>query len=185
MSPNPADGGTLYPLSEMPSSAVKAGSMDDPVWNEPILPVQRAERQPKRAAWIALVLVLVVGIDGGATWWAISRRNLSLPSSRQTPLQETTSWFQAVDAKDLSAARAHFVAWSGSDMNSNDGDTSQWPTFADIHCRNVGHQSNSTAVVYCTFNQSPVAGKQTDAFWTVSLQRNGAGPWLINNYGQG
>jgi hypothetical protein len=38
--------------------------------------------------------------------------------------------------------------------------------------------------MYCTFNESPGPG-QTDAFWTVSLQRNGAGPWLINNYGQG
>jgi hypothetical protein len=69
-------------------------------------------------------------------------------------------------------------------MDWNDGDTSQWPTFSNIQCRSVGRQSARTAQMSCTFNESPGPG-QTDAFWTVSLQRSGAEPWLINNYGQG
>jgi hypothetical protein len=41
-------------------------------------------------------------------------------------------------------------------------------------------------LVYCTFSESqaPAVGNP-DSFWTVELQRQPDGRWLISSYGQG
>jgi hypothetical protein len=50
----------------------------------------------------------------------------------------------------------------------------------------AGQSSATTASVYCTFSESraPAVGNP-DSFWTVDLQRQSDGRWLISNYGQG
>jgi hypothetical protein len=65
------------------------------------------------------------------------------------------------------------------------GDTSTWPTFSALHCQPTS-QSTTTALVYCTFSESqaPAVGNP-DSFWTVELQRQPDGRWLISSYGQG
>jgi len=47
-------------------------------------------------------------------------------------------------------------------------------------------KSGRNATVYCSFNESPSSSEgNPDSFWTISMQRNDSGGWLINNYGQG
>jgi hypothetical protein len=70
-------------------------------------------------------------------------------------------------------------------MNWGNGDTSTWPTFSALHCKQLSHRA-TTATVYCSFkeSQAPAVGNP-DSFWTVSLHRQRGGRWLITNYGQG
>lgn len=64
-------------------------------------------------------------------------------------------------------------------------DTSTWPVFSNLRCKPAGRGAR-TASVYCTFSESqaPAEGNP-DSFWTVYLQRQPGGRWLIDNYGQG
>ena len=70
-------------------------------------------------------------------------------------------------------------------MNWGNGDTSAWPVFSALHCK-LASRGATTASVYCTFSESqaPAVGNP-DSFWTVYLQRQPDGRWLIDNYGQG
>jgi hypothetical protein len=83
------------------------------------------------------------------------------------------------------AALAHFEPAVAEQMDWGNGDTSTWPTFSLLHCKPTS-QSATTASVYCTFSESqaPAVGNP-DSFWTVDLQRQSDGRWLISNYGQG
>jgi len=105
----------------------------------------------------------------------------------QSPEQATLSWFSAIDHKDRAAVLAHFTTAAANQMGLGwtTWDTSAWPTFSALHCRQLG-RSAATASVYCTFkeSQAPSVGNP-DSFWTVYLQRQADGRWLITNYGQG
>jgi len=103
----------------------------------------------------------------------------------QSPEQATLSWFFAVNHKDKAAAVAHFTPAAAGDMNWGNGDTSTWATFSALQCKQISASAVS-AVVYCTFkeSQAPSVGNP-DSYWTVSLERQTDGRWLINNYGQG
>lgn len=103
----------------------------------------------------------------------------------RSPEQATLSWFFAVNHKDKAAAVAHFQPAAAGQMNWGNGDTSTWPTFSALHCRQLS-RSGTTATTYCRFkeSQAPAAGNP-DSFWTVSLHRQPDGRWLITNYGQG
>lgn len=63
---------------------------------------------------------------------------------------------------------------------------SQWgPPFTHLHCS----QSSDTATrahVYCTFDKinDPGTGMSNVSFWSVYMQRDASGPWLISGYGQ-
>jgi hypothetical protein len=78
-------------------------------------------------------------------------------------------------------ALAHFVA--------ADREMMQWsswpPTFRHVHC-SLSSEDGTSAHVYCTFADiyDPEAGMSGDSFWSVFLQREPSGRWLINNYGQ-
>ena len=113
------------------------------------------------------------------------RADLPAASSYQSPEQATLSWFYAVNHKDKAAAVAHFESAAADQMDWGGGDTSTWPTFSALHCQPTS-QSATTALVYCTFSESqaPAVGNP-DSFWTVELQRQPDGRWLISNYGQG
>ena len=70
-------------------------------------------------------------------------------------------------------------------MNWGNGDTSTWPTFSALHCKQVT-SSAAIASVYCAFSESqaPSAGNP-DSFWTITLERQPDKQWLITSYGQG
>jgi hypothetical protein len=111
--------------------------------------------------------------------------SMSAASLYQSPVQATLSWFFAVNHKDKTAAVAHFTTASAGQMDWGNGDTSTWSTFSALRCKQVSGSALS-AVVYCTFKESaaPSVGNP-DSFWTVSLDRQPDGRWLITNYGQG
>jgi hypothetical protein len=127
----------------------------------------------------ALLAVLSVGIALTACG------KTAAPLRPSTPLAAAQSWFAAINAKDLKSAQSHFVVSQRSMMDWGGGDTATWSTFSHLHCKTLSH-SGVAAVIYCSFSESasPSEGNP-DSFWTISLQRSGHGPWLINNYGQG
>ena len=92
------------------------------------------------------------------------------------------SWFYAVNHKDMAAAISHFAPAAAAQMEWYGG-PSAYPTFSELHCRQVS-TDGSTASVLCTFTElhSP-PGTQIDNFWTVELQRQPDGRWLITGYG--
>jgi hypothetical protein len=103
----------------------------------------------------------------------------------QSPMQATLSWFSAINHKDKAAAAAHFEPSAAGQMNWGNGDTSTWPTFSALRCKQVSRGATS-ASVDCTFSESqaPSAGNP-DSFWTVYLKRQPDKRWLITGYGQG
>jgi hypothetical protein len=113
------------------------------------------------------------------------RPSISAATLYQSPEQATLSWFYALDHKDKAAAVAHFEP-TAADMMDWYGGPSAYPTFSELHCRQLS-SSGATAVVLCTFKetQNPAFYVQPDNFWTVGLQRQPDGRWLITNYGTG
>jgi hypothetical protein len=102
-----------------------------------------------------------------------------------TPLLAARSWFQSINDKNLTAAEDHFVPAARDMMDWGGGDTSTWSTFTDLHCRTLS-DNRGRATVLCNFVESASSSEgNPDSFWTVSLQRQAPGIWLINNYGQG
>lgn len=111
--------------------------------------------------------------------------SISAAALYQSPEQATLSWFYALNHKDMAAAVAHFQSAAAYMMTDGYGGPAAWPTFSALHCRQVS-ASSDTAVVLCTFSESGgLAGVQQDNFWTVDLDRQPDGRWLITNYGQG
>jgi hypothetical protein len=101
-----------------------------------------------------------------------------------TPLHSVYSWFSAINHKDELSMVAHAAPVLKNDMNWNDGDTSVWPTFANVSCH-LAHSRPSSANILCTFKESAPPGNQIETFWSVALARSSTGKWLITNYGQG
>jgi hypothetical protein len=101
-----------------------------------------------------------------------------------SPLTATFSWFRAINEKIPSALITHAAPNARDMMNWNDGMTSQWPEFSKIQC-SIRKSTHSTSDVLCTFNETAPPGNNLDSFWTVALQHEKSGRWLITNYGQG
>ena len=127
----------------------------------------------------------VFGLVIGAGFVLAACGGPNAPKTASTPLAAAQAWFKSINDKNLEAAQAHFVVSERQMMDWGGGDTSTWPTFTDLHCRTLS-ASTSKAGLYCNFDESaaPAEGNP-DSFWTISMQRSGHGPWLINNYGQG
>ena len=154
--------------------------------------------QPMRAEWyvsagaILVVCAAVAGCGSPPSSRVSSPvpdklRQASVPAvaSYQSPEQATLSWFSAINHKDKAAAIAHFAAAAADQMNWGNGDTSTWPTFSSLHCRQVS-RSATAASVNCTFSESQAESVgNPDSFWTVDLKRQPDNRWLITNYGQG
>ena len=106
-------------------------------------------------------------------------------ASFATPLQAALSWFAAVNAKDRAAAVAHFLPARANEMNWGGGDTATWSTFTGVRCQTTS-QAAASAAVYCSFAESasPSEGNP-DSSWTVWLDRQPDGRWLIEDYGNG
>jgi hypothetical protein len=103
-----------------------------------------------------------------------------------SPEQATLSWFYAVNHKDSAAATAHFTRAAAALMDWGGGNTAAWSTFSALRCRPAHLPSATAATVFCSFSESASASEgNPDGFWTVWLQRQRDGRWLIDNYGQG
>lgn len=100
-------------------------------------------------------------------------------------MQAALSWFSAINRKDKPATVAHFEPAAVGLMNWGDGDTSTWPTFSAVDCRQVARNA-ATPSVYCTFSESqaPAEGNP-DSFWAITLALQPDKQWLITSYGQG
>jgi hypothetical protein len=118
-----------------------------------------------------------VGCSGGTTAAHPGRDQLG------SPLDATTSWFTAINAKKGAATLAHFSANAGV-RSAWTTDPAGWPTFTGVNCRSAQSTANE-ATMTCTFHESdlPDAGN-VDDFWDVHLVRHGD-TWLIDDYGQG
>jgi hypothetical protein len=111
-----------------------------------------------------------------------TRASISAAALFQSPEQAAVSWFYALNLKDMAAAVAHFAPAAADQMDWYGG-ASAYPTFSDLRCRQVSAYS-TTASVLCTFKELHAQpGTQLDNFWTVELQRQPDGRWLITNYG--
>jgi hypothetical protein len=133
-----------------------------------------------RVAWAAAIAgAVAVGGCGS------SQDSKVTAALYRSPEQATLSWFYAINHKDKADAVAHFTRAAAGQMDWGNEDTSTWPTFSALRCKPAS-RGVTTASVYCTFSESqaPAVGNP-DSFWTVYLQRQPDGRWLIGNYGQG
>ncbi|MBO0831569.1 MAG: hypothetical protein J2P28_04485 [Actinobacteria bacterium] len=111
-----------------------------------------------------------------------ARAGLSAADLYQSPEQATLSWFYALNHKDMPAAVAHFLP-AAAPMMKWYGGPSEYPTFSALHCTQLS-RIGMTARVFCTFKElGGLPGTQTDSLWTVELQLQPDGRWLITNYG--
>jgi len=111
-----------------------------------------------------------------------ARTSISAGALFQSPEQAAVSWFYALDHKDIAAAVAHFAPAAADQMDWYGG-ASAYPTFSDLQCRQIS-TDGTTASVVCTFKELHVEpGTQVDNFWTIELQRQPDGRWLITSYG--
>lgn len=117
----------------------------------------------------------VTGASGGS---------LSGPTPKvQSPTDTALAWFAAIDEKNFPVAVGHFVSSARTMMNWADfGSVS----YSNVHCT-LRSQTETQAVVLCMFVVHAPSGEPSGgaSFWTVEMERNGDGPWLIDNYGQG
>lgn len=123
----------------------------------------------------------------GRTSHGPGRASVSAAALYQSPVQATLSWFYAFNHKDMAAAAAHFEPAEAYMMTAGYGGPSAWPTFSALHCRQLSAWG-LTAVVLCTFKETEApefSYFQPDNFWTVELDRQPDGRWLITNYGTG
>jgi hypothetical protein len=99
----------------------------------------------------------------------------------EPPVATTLSWFSAVNRHNMPLALAHFLPADRGQM-----EWSQWgPPFTHLHC-SLSSGTAKDAHVYCTFDKinDPDTGMSNVSFWSVYLQRDSSGRWLINGYGQ-
>lgn len=168
----------------------KVGSIDDPVWQEESIPLptgsQDALRRNRTMTLALSAAAAAVIFAAGLTFWLSGSSGGPIqPTATQTPKDEAMSWFEAINDKNLSAAQAHFVPTDRDMVDWGGGDTSSWSTFTNLRCTSL-KGSTMSAVVYCSFKESASSSEgNPDSFWTISMQRAGSGPWLIDNYGQG
>jgi hypothetical protein len=134
-----------------------------------------------RRRWI-VALIAIVGGSSIAVAVVASQRGPLPKIAVQRPVATTLSWFSAVNAQNKGLALAHFVPADREMM-----EWSSWgPPFTHLRC-SLQSGSASAAVVSCTFADinDPDAGMSNVSSWSVYLQRESSGRWLINNYGQG
>ena len=140
---------------------------------------------PMTKWWMAAGTAVIAGVVAVAGCGSSQGSKVTAAALYRSPEQATLSWFYAINHKDKADAVAHFTRAGAGQMNWGNGDTSTWPTFSALRCKPAS-RSAATASVYCTFSESqaPAVGNP-DSFWTVYLQRQPGGRWLIDNYGQG
>jgi hypothetical protein len=138
---------------------------------------------PRSPKGVATGFALTALIAAGCSSTPSASMMNHMPSSNLTAVEESASWFEAVNAKDRTASLAYFIPQDRFLADWNGGDVSHWPTFANVNCRSISRTS-STASVRCTFASHGDPSSAGDTFWSIDLQRASGGPWLINSYGQ-
>ncbi|MGB8197945.1 MAG: hypothetical protein WCF25_13160 [Acidimicrobiales bacterium] len=134
-----------------------------------------------RRIGLGLALVAVIVVGSVVTYRHFDRGSPSAIAV-ESPVRTTEAWFAAVNARDMTLAKAHFAPASRDQMN-----WSSWgQPFINLHCSLKRH-NRMNAEVLCTFDDQndPSTGMSDVDFWTVELTRAHDGPWLIINYGQG
>jgi hypothetical protein len=131
----------------------------------------------RRLPWLVIVLAGGLALTGCLSG--------SSASSGPTAKSAAYAWFRTVNAKNLTAAQAHFAVADRNQMDWGEGDVADWPTFSDVNCK-TSSSSTYYATVFCSFKESaaPLAGNP-DTGWALAFQRQKSGPWLITGYGQG
>ncbi len=138
------------------------------------------------AALVGTVTV-TLGVAGCTSSTTVSPTTSTLgvsPTVHLTPVQESESWFKAVNMKDSAASLAHFNPQNRDQADWNNGDVTQWPTFSNVSC-SPSQIEATTAIVHCAFQSHGDPSSANDTFWNVEFHRTPGGPWLITNYGQG
>jgi hypothetical protein len=137
---------------------------------------------PRLLTGVVAALTLAALVVAGCSSTPSASTVNHMPSSHFTAVEESASWFGAVNAKDRTASLAYFIPqdryladWTGG--------VSHWPTFTNVKCASISSAS-STASVRCTFESHGDPSSAGDTFWSIDLQRTSGGPWLINSYGQ-
>jgi hypothetical protein len=154
--------------------------------NRPVIsPLSSLTAMRRRLVLAGLVLVVLgaAGCSSGTSSPPTTTLGVN-PNSHLTAVEEATSWFKAINAKNREASLAHYEANTRYNIGDwNYGDVSQWPTFTNVDCKPVS-STTSTATVRCTFRSHGDASSAGDTFWTITYRRASDGPWLITSYGQ-
>lgn len=111
-------------------------------------------------------------------------------SGRATPapasaVEAAYSWFNVINAKNVSQSASYFAPGHEGMMNWNSGDTGEWPTFSNVQCKPLSEKATNQKDVLCSFKESGPPGTQLDSFWTITFRKQPNGSWLIINYGTG
>jgi hypothetical protein len=151
---------------------------EEGTWPDTRLPPSPAEKRKRRFTAIAFLVAGAIG----AYWIATGPLGLfySAPApSTTSPVATTLSWFDARNHDDGAGVRADSLAAADKDVTDA---SLRGTSFSKVSCQ-VSTATTTEADVRCTFHEHTGPGEQTDAFYTVELQRVPPGPWLITNYG--
>ena len=103
--------------------------------------------------------------------------------SQAGPVQTVASWFDAINSRNVSAAKQLVTPNEVAAQSEWAGTPS--PAFTKLHCR-LTSSTKSSAEVLCTFQEAPGSWSgNPDTFWSISLTKGTAGQWLVDNWGQG
>lgn len=104
----------------------------------------------------------------------------------QSPVDTAYSFLQAMGNGDQALMNTYLVPERRTGVLS---DPPPGDEFQNLHCRPTSDYVNTATavVVACEFDVREVWGGFSAGHypWTVSLQRQPPGPWLIDNYGAG
>ncbi len=107
------------------------------------------------------------------------------PARSLTPIETAVSWFHAIDADNVVAARDLFVPSQRRQLAWMNDPRSELSTFSQVRCDTVSMKA-TRASVYCTFKESiSRSGGNPDSFWNLSMVKRKNGEWRISSYGQG
>ena len=97
-------------------------------------------------------------------------------------VQTASAWLSAINSKDAPLAASYVQARNAMDWDN--GVTADWPTFSDVSCSPLTSLDvHNDAKVNCVFNESGSPGTQLDGFWTILLDRQPDGEWLVTDWG--
>jgi hypothetical protein len=104
---------------------------------------------------------------------------------RGTPVDVARAWFAAIDSKNRTATTAAFLPADRDQVDWDRGNPADWSTFTSVACKQQSEQA-ARATVLCIFSESMSSSEgNPDTFWSIDMQQQSDGRWLITGYGQG
>jgi len=131
---------------------------------------------------VGVVFAVAVAATAGSLAATLSSSGATNEIKVQSPLATVLSWFHAINDGNQALAMAHFA--------SADRDQMEWSafgsfTFQNLRCHDIG-VTLGNATVYCSFQiRNPTPDLEGDSFWTIDMDRERSGRWLITSYGTG